>query len=59
MQNDGSKHCIVLVLRSKILKQGCGIIKQVLSQTLLHPESWRAVGVGFQCVPGGAVEAGM
>lgn len=46
---------LVLVLTSKVLKQGCGIIKQVLLQTLLHPESWTGVVVGFRRIPGGGV----
>lgn len=49
---------LVLVLKSKILKQDCGMIKEVLLQGLLHLESWSGFGVGFRCIPGGSGEAG-
>lgn len=50
---------LVWVWKSKILKQGGGIIKEVLFHRPLHHRSWQqGPGMEFRHIPGGGEEAG-
>lgn len=58
VQSRGSKHALVVVLNSKVLKQGCGLIREALLQRLLHQESWRGLGMRVTHIPRGGCQAG-